>query len=71
MINIEMNNSLFYFLLIFLNISSCYSTFFFRGKNGIKNGNIFMSYKSIFQDVRDAIDWVHMRVCVLKYILKK
>jgi 5'-nucleotidase len=37
------------------------STEYIPGKNGIKNGNIFMSYKSIFQDVRDAIDWVHMR----------
>lgn len=30
-------------------------------KTGIKTGNIFMSYKSVFQDVRDAIDWVHMQ----------
>ncbi|GIY73039.1 hypothetical protein CEXT_43121, partial [Caerostris extrusa] len=37
------------------------SSEYIPGKNGIKNGNIFMSYKSIFQDVRDAIDWVHMR----------
>ncbi|XP_042896001.1 cytosolic purine 5'-nucleotidase isoform X2 [Parasteatoda tepidariorum] len=37
------------------------SSQYIPGKNGIKSGNIFMSYTSIFQDVRDSIDWVHMR----------
>ncbi|XP_055929014.1 cytosolic purine 5'-nucleotidase-like isoform X1 [Argiope bruennichi] len=37
------------------------SSEYIPGKNGIKNGNIFMAYRSIFQDVRDAVDWVHMR----------
>lgn len=26
---------------------------------GVKCGDLFMSYKSIFQDVRNAVDWVH------------
>uniref|UniRef100_A0A4W5RCQ5 Cytosolic purine 5'-nucleotidase n=1 Tax=Hucho hucho TaxID=62062 RepID=A0A4W5RCQ5_9TELE len=29
---------------------------------GFKNGDLFMSYKSMFQDVRDAVDWVHLKV---------
>ncbi|KAK1905961.1 Cytosolic purine 5'-nucleotidase [Dissostichus eleginoides] len=28
---------------------------------GFKNGDLFMSYKSMFQDVRDGVDWVHMK----------
>ncbi|CAH1782892.1 unnamed protein product [Owenia fusiformis] len=28
---------------------------------GVKGGDIFMSYKSIFQDVRAAVDWVHIK----------
>lgn len=30
-------------------------------KEGIDCGDIFMSYKSLFQDVRAAVDWVHMK----------
>ncbi|XP_025093778.1 cytosolic purine 5'-nucleotidase-like isoform X1 [Pomacea canaliculata] len=30
-----------------------------RQTEGIDNGDLFMSYKSIFQDVRSAVDWVH------------
>ncbi|XP_065339747.1 cytosolic purine 5'-nucleotidase isoform X1 [Cloeon dipterum] len=33
---------------------------FIREKTGVKGGDIFMSYKSIFQDVRNAVDWVHI-----------
>lgn len=29
-------------------------------KNGVKSGNLFMSFKSIFQDVRGAVDFLHM-----------
>ncbi|MGH0187307.1 UNVERIFIED_CONTAM: hypothetical protein FKN15_024042 [Acipenser sinensis] len=29
---------------------------------GFKDGDLFMSYKSMFQDVRDAVDWVHYKV---------
>nr|KAG5695822.1 hypothetical protein BaRGS_013420 [Batillaria attramentaria] len=29
-------------------------------REGIDCGDIFMSYKSIFQDVRAAVDWVHL-----------
>lgn len=31
-------------------------------ETGFKNGDLFMSYKSMFQDVRDAVDWVHFKV---------
>lgn len=30
-------------------------------KEGLDCGDIYMSYKSIFQDVRAAVDWVHMK----------
>ncbi|XP_055619809.1 cytosolic purine 5'-nucleotidase isoform X3 [Toxorhynchites rutilus septentrionalis] len=29
-------------------------------KTGVKYGELFMSFKSIFQDVRGAVDWVHI-----------
>ncbi|KAL8563703.1 Cytosolic purine 5'-nucleotidase [Nucella lapillus] len=35
-------------------------TDFKKKKEGIDCGDIFMSYKSIFQDVRAAVDWVHL-----------
>lgn len=31
-----------------------------REKTGVKCGELFMSFKSIFQDVRNAVDWVHI-----------
>uniref|UniRef100_H3D3G4 5'-nucleotidase, cytosolic IIb n=1 Tax=Tetraodon nigroviridis TaxID=99883 RepID=H3D3G4_TETNG len=30
-------------------------------ETGFKHGDLFMSYKSMFQDVRDAVDWVHFK----------
>lgn len=41
---------------------------FFRNpdKTGVKGGDMLMSYKSIFQDLRNAVDWVHMNVGVWK-----
>ncbi|KAI0209684.1 Cytosolic purine 5'-nucleotidase [Lamellibrachia satsuma] len=27
---------------------------------GVKDGDLFMHYKSVFQDVREAVDWVHI-----------
>nr|CAD7196306.1 unnamed protein product [Timema douglasi] len=32
-----------------------------REKTGVKGGDLFMSFKSIFQDVRNAVDWVHIQ----------
>ncbi|XP_059615128.1 cytosolic purine 5'-nucleotidase isoform X1 [Phlebotomus argentipes] len=32
-----------------------------REKNGVRCGQLFMSFKSIFQDVRGAVDWVHIQ----------
>lgn len=29
-------------------------------KTGVKYGELFMSFRSIFQDVRGAVDWVHI-----------
>jgi len=33
-----------------------------RDLTGVDCGELYMSYKSIFQDVRDAIDFVHLNV---------
>ncbi|XP_034095048.1 cytosolic purine 5'-nucleotidase isoform X2 [Gymnodraco acuticeps] len=30
-------------------------------ESGFKNGDLFMSYQSMFQDIRDAVDWVHFK----------
>lgn len=30
-----------------------------RNKDGVRCGELYMSYQSIFQDVRGAVDWVH------------
>uniref|UniRef100_A0A8C5FIC7 Cytosolic purine 5'-nucleotidase n=1 Tax=Gadus morhua TaxID=8049 RepID=A0A8C5FIC7_GADMO len=30
-------------------------------EKGFKDGDLFMSYKSMFQDVRDTVDWVHIK----------
>uniref|UniRef100_A0A672PW67 Cytosolic purine 5'-nucleotidase-like n=1 Tax=Sinocyclocheilus grahami TaxID=75366 RepID=A0A672PW67_SINGR len=30
-------------------------------ERGFKDGDLFMSFKSMFQDVRDAVDWVHFK----------
>ena len=35
---------------------------------GVNCGELYMSYKSIFQDVRDAVDFVHMNVSSLRRI---
>jgi len=32
-----------------------------RAKEGFKIGDLFMSFKSVFQDVRSAVDFVHMQ----------
>ncbi|UYV67261.1 NT5C2 [Cordylochernes scorpioides] len=32
---------------------------FTRSSTGVKSGHLFMSYKSMFQDIRDAVDWMH------------
>lgn len=35
-----------------------------REKIGVKAGDLCMSYRSIFQDVRNAVDWVHIQVFI-------
>lgn len=32
-----------------------------RDGTGVRSGHLCMSFKSIFQDVRGAVDWVHMQ----------
>ncbi|XP_037937082.1 cytosolic purine 5'-nucleotidase isoform X3 [Teleopsis dalmanni] len=44
-------------LVDFFTNSSVYE----REKTGVNAGELFMSFKSIFQDVRRAVDWVHLQ----------
>ena len=39
----------------------CWFFFLSRAKEGFKIGDLFMSFKSVFQDVRSAVDFVHMQ----------
>ncbi|KAM9726680.1 5'-nucleotidase, cytosolic IIa isoform 1-T3 [Menidia menidia] len=48
---------LFACLVDFFSNCSRYS----RCETGFKDGDLFMSYRSMFQDVRDAVDWVHFK----------
>ena len=34
----------------------------FSESTGINCGDLFMSFKSIFKDIRAAVDWVHIKV---------
>ncbi|XP_065216495.1 cytosolic purine 5'-nucleotidase isoform X2 [Planococcus citri] len=43
-------------LIDFFTNSSQYTT----DKTGVKNGSMVISFKSLFQDVRSAVDWVHL-----------
>ncbi|CAD5215734.1 unnamed protein product [Bursaphelenchus okinawaensis] len=38
-------------------------------RTGVKSGEVVMSYKSIFQDIRGAVDWVHSSSDMKKNIL--
>ena len=46
-------------------VIACLIDFFTKQPNstqeakGLRRGELFMSYKSIFQDVRSAMDWIH------------
>ena len=33
-------------------------------RNGVRKSDLFMSWESIFSDVRNAVDWVHMKVII-------
>ncbi|XP_042192958.1 cytosolic purine 5'-nucleotidase isoform X1 [Callorhinchus milii] len=39
-------------------------------ETGCKEGDLFMSFKSMFQDVRDAVDWVHYKGSLKKKTLE-
>lgn len=41
-------------------ITNGQTTVCFREKQGVRAGDLFMSFKSIFQDVRSAMDHVHL-----------
>ncbi|XP_018917824.2 cytosolic purine 5'-nucleotidase isoform X5 [Bemisia tabaci] len=32
-----------------------------RDKTGVRDGDLLMSFRSIFQDVRSAVDWIHIQ----------
>nr|XP_020635754.1 5'-nucleotidase domain-containing protein 4 isoform X5 [Pogona vitticeps] len=38
--------------------------------NGYKHGNLFMSFRSMFQDVREAMDYVHLSGCLKEKTLE-
>lgn len=51
-------HAIFYMVVLFHLSLSC--------DTGFKDGDLFMSFRSMFQDVRDAVDWVHYKVtCIL------
>lgn len=33
-------------------------------REGVKQADLYMSWRSIHQDVRKAVDWVHAKVCL-------
>lgn len=49
-----------FYLLFFFNVM--FFSSFCSCETGFKDGDLFMSYRSMFQDVRDAVDWVHYKV---------
>jgi len=67
-----LDESRVYVLNTLFNLPECYllacligfftnPTEFDRTSTGIKLGDLFMSYKSMFQDVRTAVDYVHLK----------
>lgn len=34
---------------------------------GVRQGDLFMSWEGIFQDIRDAVDWLHERVKIFHF----
>uniref|UniRef100_A0A914SK09 Uncharacterized protein n=1 Tax=Parascaris equorum TaxID=6256 RepID=A0A914SK09_PAREQ len=48
----------------YVSLVNAFYSFFFetQEKTGVKSGELFMSYRSIFQDIRSAVDWVHFDV---------
>lgn len=43
---------------------------FTRDKTGVKKDELTMSFNSIFQDVRNAVDWVHIQGDLMKKTLE-
>ncbi|XP_076461299.1 cytosolic purine 5'-nucleotidase-like isoform X2 [Babylonia areolata] len=69
---IQLDDSRLYVLNTLFNLPETYmlaciidyftsKTEFKTKKEGLDCGDIYMSYKSIFQDVRAAVDWVHLK----------
>ena len=42
--------------------------FIFSELTGVRGGDLFMSFKTLFKDVRAAMDWVHIKVRVRAYL---
>jgi len=69
---LQLDESRVYVLNTLFNLPECYllaclidfftsTTEFDKTSTGIKLGDLFMSYKSMFQDVRTAVDYVHLK----------
>lgn len=43
---------------------------YITSKEGVRSGDLYMSFKSIFQDVRSAVDWVHFHGNLKKETVK-
>lgn len=50
----------------FLSRIFCFSAF--RLERGVRSGDLFMSYQSIFQDIRNSVDWVHFHVSTMYFV---
>lgn len=48
-----------YLLACLNNFFECSDQYEKRTKHGVHNKDLYMSYQSIFQDIRTAVDWVH------------
>lgn len=53
-----------YVFTLFIVLLNCYigTSFIYilRDKTGVRCGDLMMSFKSIFQDVRSAVDYIHL-----------
>lgn len=61
---LRITHGMFYIiqLVLFMQLvnNACLFMHVFREKTGVHSGNLFMSFRSIFQDVRAAMDYVHI-----------
>ncbi|XP_071506591.1 cytosolic purine 5'-nucleotidase-like [Diadema antillarum] len=50
-----------YLIACLVNYFSTQAEFVETSNRGVQKGDLFMSWESIFSDVRNAVDWVHMK----------